>query len=383
MKDRELSVYEILFGGCLMGLPFFVCPGGFNWRLLLCFGAALVLFWVSTEKKSVLLYFLFFAVLLTVVPRFGRNMVERCCLLGGVVLGGVGCFYGRCRGHRGFFEGPFYALAGLGPVIYLVGYIEDFPYLKKRACVFSVFVFLICLLYRNREEVLFCIQENQKLYRFQGKRLEKKNRRVMAVLCLVLLSIVTLGYFGAPEDPVLSGEVSAPAVEFEQEQENITDQGMNLEELLGQEEQAEPPAWLQALGEILYYTVIFLLVIGLAALAIYSVYRVLYGYRKSFEKARTVKTGMEEDVMETLAPPRFIVPKLWKKRTPREQMRRLYRKWILSGTGEKPRDTFTPEEAERAAKVQNEEIHWLYEKARYGRDECTGEDFNEMRRKLS
>lgn len=36
MKDKELRIYEILYGGICMSLPIFFCPGELSlWRLLL------------------------------------------------------------------------------------------------------------------------------------------------------------------------------------------------------------------------------------------------------------------------------------------------------------------------------------------------------------
>ena len=35
MKDKELRIYEILYGGICMSLPIFFCPGELSlWRLL-------------------------------------------------------------------------------------------------------------------------------------------------------------------------------------------------------------------------------------------------------------------------------------------------------------------------------------------------------------
>lgn len=385
MRDRELNLYEILYGGCVMALPFFLCPDGTNWRLLLPFAASFCLFEVSSRKRSVLLYLLSWIALGALIPRAGRNIVESVCLLGGVVLGGIGYFCGRWKSEYGFFGGPSYPILVLPAVVYVVGYVEEFVYLENRACVFAAAVFLLCVLSRNRLELLSYMKENKKLHRFPGKRLEQKNRNTMAVFTLLLVGVMALAYWRAPADPRLPELQPVDLSELIDETEEIPDAGgeMDMKALLGGEEPAEPPAWLTVLGNIFYWVALVAVGVGLTALILRGIYKLIFAYRNQYGRRQPEKINSEEDVMENLAPPKFSVPKLFRRRTPSEQIRKTYKKWILSGPGQTPGLASTPTEAEAEAKVQDEGLHDLYEKARYGREECTQDDLSRIRRRQS
>lgn len=383
MKDRELDLYNILYGGCIMGLPFFFCPQGDNWRLLFLFAASFCLFEISARKKSILLYLLVWILLGASIPRMGRTLAEKACLLGGVILGGAGYFWARWKGYFNFFGGPAYPALGISAVVYVLAYMEEIEYLKGRACVFAAAVFFLCLLFRNRLEVLAYVKENEKLHRFPGKRLEKMNRRSMGVFCVILLTVMALAYFKGPEDPTLH-EVK-PVDLSELEIEGGPQGGMmNMEgTFLAEQKQVKPPAWLTALGDILYWSISIGLGVGFVILIVQWIYGMVFGYQNQYRKRVQEQLDMEEDVMESLAPPKFSMPKLFRKRTPTEQIRRYYKKWVLSGPGQVPGNALTPMEAEKEAKVQDGEIHDLYEKARYGKEECTAADLVRMRRKQS
>ena len=55
MKDKELRIYEILYGGICMSLPIFFYPGELSlWRLLLPMAAAFCLYEAALRRKSIL-----------------------------------------------------------------------------------------------------------------------------------------------------------------------------------------------------------------------------------------------------------------------------------------------------------------------------------------
>lgn len=62
------------------------------------------------------------------------------------------------------------------------------------------------------------------------------------------------------------------------------------------------------------------------------------------------------------------------------RIRRLYRKAILSGHGrnKRPQEWASPSELESSAALDNLTLHELYEKARYGREPCTEDDWNKL-----
>ncbi|MFQ9395604.1 MAG: hypothetical protein ACLR2E_18225 [Lachnospiraceae bacterium] len=51
MKDKELRIYEILYGGICMSLPIFSTRESFLWRLLLPMAAAFCLYEAALRRK--------------------------------------------------------------------------------------------------------------------------------------------------------------------------------------------------------------------------------------------------------------------------------------------------------------------------------------------
>lgn len=70
MKDKELRIYEILYGGICMSLPIFFCPGELSlWRLLLPMRRLSGLYEAALRRKSILFYLLLWAALEWLVLR--------------------------------------------------------------------------------------------------------------------------------------------------------------------------------------------------------------------------------------------------------------------------------------------------------------------------
>lgn len=376
MKDKELRIYEILYGGICMSLPIFFCPGELSlWRLLLPMAAAFCLYEAALRRKSILFYLLLWAAFGVAGFEAGRDLIEKACLTrrhrfgrrslflrsleGGLPVpgrtgapdaGGAGNRL-SCRpcGKMGLYQGP--------------------------ACVFAALVIILRILCGNRERLLIYLKENEKLHRFPKQRLEKRNRRVMVFFGILLTLVMIVAYWKAPADPEFTKSENTPDVSFTMEQfEPSGGMEMDMSELLGDDETYEPPAWMLALENILYYVVTIALITGLIVLVTLTVYKILKAYRNRYEKWTPEEKTESGDVTESLAPPKIVLPKFFRKKTPGEQIRKYYRKWVLGGPGQTPANTNTPEEAERNAGVADETAHFLYEKARYSKAECTAED---------
>ena len=376
MKDKELRIYEILYGGICMSLPIFFCPGELSlWRLLLPMAAAFCLYEAALRRKSILLYLLLWAAFGVAGFEAGRDLIEKACLTGGIVLGGAAYFYGRWKGDYLFLGGPALPMLAVPGIAYLVAHVEKWDYIKGRACVFAALVIILRILSGNRERLLIYLKENEKLHRFPKQRLEKRNRRVMVFFGILLTLVMVVAYWKAPADPEFTKSENTPDVSFTMEQfEPSGGMEMDMSELLGDDETYEPPAWMLALENILYYVVTIALITGLIVLVTLTVYKILKAYRNRYEKWTPEEKTESGDVTESLAPPKIVLPKFFRKKTPGEQIRKYYRKWVLGGPGQTPTNTNTPEEAEKNAGVADETAHFLYEKARYSKAECTAED---------
>ncbi len=102
-------------------------------------------------------------------------------------------------------------------------------------------------------------------------------------------------------------------------------------------------------------------------------------FRRSFTDSRDVVQYLSpdekehaEELVETLRK-----PKIWD-RSVSATIRRKYRKALLRASS--PLESWmTPAEAESSAGIDVPVLHRIYEKARYGREECTQEDLKELR----
>ena len=172
MKDKELRIYEILYGGICMSLPIFFCPGELSlWRLLLPMAAAFCLYEAALRRKSILFYLLLWAAFGVAGFEAGRDLIEKACLTGGIVLGGAAYFYGRWKGDYLFLGGPALPMLAVPGIAYLVAHVEKWDYIKGRACVFAALVIILRILSGNRERLLIYLKENEKLHRFPKQRL--------------------------------------------------------------------------------------------------------------------------------------------------------------------------------------------------------------------
>ena len=137
--DKELRIYEILYGGICMSLPIFFCPGELSlWRLLLPMAAAFCLYEAALRRKSILFYLLLWAAFGVAGFEAGRDLIEKACrrhrfgrrslflrsLEGGLPVPGrtgapdAGGSGNRlsCRpcGKMGLYQGPGLRFCGLG-----------------------------------------------------------------------------------------------------------------------------------------------------------------------------------------------------------------------------------------------------------------------------
>ena len=152
-----------------------------------------------------------------------------------------------------------------------------------------------------------------------------------------------VAYWKAPADPEFTKSENTPDVSFTMEQfEPSGGMEMDMSELLGDDETYEPPAWMLALENILYYVVTIALITGLIVLVTLTVYKILKAYRNRYEKWTPEEKTESGDVTESLAPPKIVLPKFFGKRLPGEQIRKYYRKWVLGGPGQTPANTNTP-----------------------------------------
>ncbi|MGN0439612.1 MAG: hypothetical protein ACI4HH_02415, partial [Hominenteromicrobium mulieris] len=127
--------------------------------------------------------------------------------------------------------------------------------------------------------------------------------------------------------------------------------------------------------KILEYIVLIALAGGLIFGVIYGCIRISRGFKTSFVDRRDLVENLPEDERTTVREraqkrdrPGFL------DRSPTAAVRRKYRKTLLHAAKEPPARWMSPAEAEAHAKLQNDALHIVYEKARYSEKGCTKDD---------
>lgn len=150
-----------------------------------------------------------------------------------------------------------------------------------------------------------------------------------------------------------------------------------------------PPEWLDSMGEQsnfhipVFITYLFTAVIcvGLALALLYGVYWVIRGLRGSFVDHRDVVQYLRgpEDQAEEAPRERVKRPAVWD-RSPNAQVRRKYRRTVLRAAKEAPPKWAAPQEIEAGVGLQDDQLHQLYERARYSRDGVTLQESRSLKR---
>ena len=379
MKDKLQDLYEMLGGACVMAF-LYLYLFGFQPALLLILGSSILLYWVSAYKKSVLLYLLCSVFLICLIPRAGSDVVEKIALGVGVGIGIIGYFVGRWKGNPGLFAGISYwylMIAGIG---YFLGVLRTNDLWKEHSCFYAAALVAICMLNNNQKSVQAYIKANEKLHRFPKNRLWAKNQAAIFVLTFLVLGGMIAGYVAAPEvsfelKPV-EVDLTPTAVEVQTE----AMQDMDLSVLTGGEVKS-PPAWLVALGDMLYKLCMVGVAVFLVGLVIVGIYLLVKGYQKRFVPVEEAAASTEEDEIEKVMPRGGALKRFFERKSPGEMIRKYYKKWIRSALKIVP-GTAAPMELEIQAGLSDEEFHNLYEKARYSQKDCTKEESLQVKQKI-
>ncbi len=280
---------------------------------------------------------------------------------------------------RSLFDTP--SLFGLCVFVLLflfsAGVADGLPRLQWLTVLGAVLYLIVCLGYNGLDRLDSYLTLNKDMHGLPARRIQ--HIAGSAVLILVLLTAALL----LPMALGHSGFVRLKMPEFKGGgTENLIPEAtpvpgrpeMKIADMLPQVDSTPiqiPPI----VGYIFFGLIGALLLAGLFA----AVIHLFKNFRRSFSDSRDVVQYLSRDeqeyareLTETLRRPR-----IWD-RSPGAVIRRRYRKALLKA-GEPPERWMTPQEAENAVGVQIPALHRLYEKARYGREECTQEDLRELR----
>ncbi len=304
--------------------------------------------------------------------------------VGGAVLGAVLCFF---RGWnriveekgRSAFDAPTYWALLVFLSTFLFSAFRGLPVLQQLSVISIVLYFLICLAFHGLERLEEYLALNRDMSALPARRIQ---RIVGGALCTALAFSAVLLFpaaFGA------SGEVrlelpewrrvqSAPVIE--ESETSIMAPAQSMEALFGE---TEASSW--QIPAFVSYLLYALAAGAIAALALYTAYKLVRHFRASYTDSHDVVQFLGGSTQEEKPYEGKTVGKRpdFLDRSPNAAIRRRYRKQVLRAVQEPPQSWQSPAEIEAWAGISAPKLHSLYEKARYGPVPCTQEDLRSLK----
>jgi len=266
------------------------------------------------------------------------------------------------------FAGAFLLSAGAG-----------LPVLQRLSLTGGVLYLLVCLGYRGLWRIDEYLGLNKDMSGLPGKRIQRIAGA--AVLAGVMLTAALLLPAALCADgglriklPERTGGVAAPP-EISAGSDPTAGQPMNMDlsGMLGGETWHIP----EFVSYIFFALTGGVLVAGLAAAVRSFIKNFSLSHRDSPEGRDLIQRLGRDDLVEGGLSARFRRPSFLD-RSPNAVVRRRYRKTILKANPELAK-SHSPAELEAAAGLNVPRLHMAYEKARYSKEGCTGEDVAALR----
>lgn len=215
------------------------------------------------------------------------------------------------------------------------------------------------------------LEEHEKIANLPKRSVKKAGQMLLALMLPLLFAFVLPSLLSGKEPfAELEFEISdAPAVQETEAFSSVDGAAGNDWMNMLREDVPETPAWMEALSAALMWILMAIIL----AFCVVLLYRLCRQVMKSFAAGGDDKVYFSEDSEEEQAQ---SVPRrkrrLWQPQTDAGwKIRRQYKKAIRKHFPGAPGGWETPDELEEKANVQteavSEELHELYEKARYGR----------------
>lgn len=379
-----LALMILSFGGDITP-PQFV-------KSLLLFVPILLLYWTMRRFKSLFLFAVSSTVCLAVLYFSASTVWERGAFTVCGALLVILYFFERAGSGESILVRPSYAglLVFAGIYIYTLAYHRNT--LGTFICISTGIYWLLTILSENRRSLLKLYEQNEKLHRFPRNRIAEGNRIALGGFCtLILAGMVFLPMSGFDQvlrrlGHLLLNMIRKLLAGLGGAEEIMPDEPQMAEQMpfFSGEIKESSPFW-QALFQILEKVFTFLLL----AAAVYLICRILYGlYRKYHETALA-----DGDRVEFLSPVKGDKKeslkrekrrgRLFSVHSPDEKIRRCYKKKMESSAEHRIKETYTPKQIEAAAGVADAEgmdaFHEIYERARYGKEDCGQEDWGRMK----
>lgn len=384
----------LLAAGMYLTMLSFMLPISFEKILKsLILAVPVTVLWAAAQYgKKIWSYILAAGVCMTGAWAAGGVPWDRGCLMAAVGLLVILYFAERLSGYPQVPSVPAYPYLFFFAAFYGCSIYYHHDLLKKFAVVGAGIYWLVILWRKNRIEFLDYYQENQTLHRFPGKRIAAGTQ--LALLLFSVFTVTGMLFFpvsGADQVILAIGRLLRRILGLlfkglEQEPEPVVSQA---EEMPAQMEfpltESVMPAFWTKILQILDKIVEIAFLAALAAGACYLLYKIYKTYNMSRSDNQDVLEAIpaaQTEIKERIKDRKSRIPWM-EKRTVKARIRKYYRNQILKRTQGVPHACRTPEELEKQAGLVKgevtEEFHELYEKARYGKQECTAADAARMK----
>lgn len=231
---------------------------------------------------------------------------------------------------------------------------------------------LVWFIYRYLENLTDFVRKNQRIANLPVRTMQHVARNLFILLAagLLLFLLPSVLYNKEPLTEVRLPEFAYKIEETPQAE--AAPQGPSMEEMLAQlggGESFEPPQWLMTLMDVLVWVVL--------AAGLFLLLRLLWRALKKASNEFAVEgedeiLSLDQDEEESIEKePRGLRGMRERLFSENQRIRRRYRRLVKKGAKERLLGTETPEELEKKAGMsgpEHEELHKLYEKARYSKE---------------
>lgn len=241
----------------------------------------------------------------------------------------------------------------------------------------------VCFLFGYLDNMWRFIRENRRIANLPVHSIQKVGR-ILLLVSVILLGLIVLPSVLYGQEPLTGLRSRIKPVELTPSTEMIEmmPEGFSGADFgMPEDVPSEPPAWLVALGNVLFYLGAVVVSVVLL-IVVYRVCRNALAYFAQGEEDEIIFLGTEES-SGIRAGRQISREKKERRNSPNQRVRRLYKKTIRRAMKERPAGWETPSELEAKAELAREgstdKLHILYEKARYSAGGCTAEDAETLR----
>ena len=328
-----------------------------------------------------------------VVIAASGNGLSRVWMVVCVVLAAVSHFAARAGRRDCWLDFPAYPWLIVYFFMYVLGNHFKHEFLIYYASFGAGIYFIVCNLYINLTEMEAFVKTHSSLERLPVKRLGKINSRMMCLQSgLIALAMFVTPFLGIDQLIRQAGNALRTLVSFllgflssGGQEETVQQAAEEMQDMM-LPEAYEPSALLAFIYKILDI-ISWLIAIGLVFLFLRLIIKKIYGMYQQFN-LHIEENG--DKVERLIAAPsaenkkklnRQRKENLFWDRSPSGRIRKIYKKRVIQELKHPPESYMTPWEIENEIGMADEKkeiFHACYEKARYGKEECTKEDVQVM-----